>query len=70
MYDISNLKNETINIEMNISSYRVDNIKETISVLIFYSDFNNHFILNPLTNYYLPIYLIEWYICIQILLKI
>ena len=54
--NISNFKNETINFEINLTTSKMDNLKEPISLLIFYSDYKNLFVLNPPEINYLPMY--------------
>lgn len=73
-FNISNFKNETINFEINLTTSKMDDIKQPISLLIFFSDYYNLFVLNPSEKNYLHLYTIKStyfiYIYIQILLKI
>lgn len=54
--NISNFKNETINFEISLSTSKMDNIADPISLLIFFSDYKYLFVLNPPEINYLTMY--------------
>jgi len=58
-FNISNFKNETINFEINLTTSKMDDIKQPISLLIFFSDYCDLFVLNPAEKNYLHLYTIK-----------
>ena len=48
--DVSNFKNETINIQINVKVQIIHDIIKSLQILIFYSDYKNLFFFNPLEN--------------------